>query len=184
MANTGDVKEEDIALFRETVGSVRRIRQDSVIPQPEKPAPRPVQRVADERQVILYMAASWGDPEYLETGDELFYRRDGVQSRLFQRLKRGQLRIESELDLHGMTIAIAKEALAHYLLKAQKENWRCVRIIHGKGKGSKEGIPVLKGRLNQWLQQRNAVLAFCSARAMDGGTGAVYVLLKKIKGIV
>ncbi|MFT5350925.1 MAG: DNA-nicking Smr family endonuclease [Planctomycetota bacterium] len=179
--NKGDVNEDDVALFRQAIGTVRPVRQNSVISRPVKPPPRPTQHVADERQTLLDMAQGLSDPEILETGDELYFKRDGVQSRLFQKLKRGQVRVESELDLHGMTIAVTKEALCHFLTKAQSVNWRCIRIIHGKGKGSKEGIPVLKGRLDHWLRQRDEVLAFCSARPVDGGTGAVYILLKKRK---
>lgn len=182
MARPGEVDENDIALFRQTVGSVRVIRQNSVISLPEKPEPRPTQRVADERQTLVDMALGLSDPELLETGDELYFKRNGVQSRLFQKLKRGQLRVECELDLHGMTIAVAKQALGQFLSKARAANSRCIRIIHGKGKGSKEGIPVLKAKLNHWLQQCDEVLAFCSARPMDGGTGAVYVLIKRNKG--
>ncbi|NIW87182.1 MAG: DNA mismatch repair protein MutS, partial [Gammaproteobacteria bacterium] len=56
---------------------------------------------------------------------------------------------------------------------------RCVRVVHGKGHGSLHKLPVLKTKVQGWLRQRDEVLAFCSARPVDGGTGAVYVLLKK-----
>jgi DNA-nicking Smr family endonuclease len=182
MAGHDDVGEEDIALFRQTVGPVRPIRQDSVVSHPEKPKPNPMQSVADEQQTLVDMAMGLHEPETFETGEELYFKRDGVQSRLFQKLKRGQIRVECELDLHGMTIAVAKQALCQFLAKAQATNRRCIRVIHGKGRGSKQGIPVLKGKLNYWLQQRDEILAYCSARQVDGGTGAVYVLIKKSKG--
>jgi len=184
MAGPGDLDDEDIAIFRQTVGTVQPVRQDSVISLPEKPKPRPTQRYADEQQTLVDMALGLSDPEILETGEELYFKRDGVQSRLFRKLKRGQLRVECTLDLHGMTIAAAKQALCEFLAKAQMMNCRCIRIIHGKGKRSIQGIPVLKGKLDYWLRQRDEVLAFCSARPMDGGTGAVYVLIKKSKGLV
>ena len=179
MSDISDVDEDALSLFRETVGFVHPVRQDSAHCPTTKPAPVPAQRVADERQVVRDMALGLHETEILETGDGLYFKRDGVQSRLFQKLKRGQLKLESELDLHGMTIAVAKEAVAIFLTKARQTNWRCVRIIHGKGYGSPKGVPVLKSRINNWLQQRDEVLAFCSARQIDGGTGAVYVLLKK-----
>jgi DNA-nicking Smr family endonuclease len=181
MNDADDSDKDDIALFRQSVGAVLPVRQDSVISHPHKPKPWPTQRVADERQVLEEMASGFSDHEFVETGEELSFKRNGVQNRLLQKLKRGHIRIEMELDLHGMTIAVAKQALGQFLSKAQTINKRCVRIIHGKGKGSKEGIPVLKVRLNNWLMQRDDVLAFCSARAIDGGTGAVYVLLRKNK---
>jgi DNA-nicking Smr family endonuclease len=179
MSDIGDIDEEELSLFRESVGFVHPIRQDSAHCPKTKPAPVPAQRVADERQAVRDMAMGLHDTEILETGDGLYFKRDGVQSRLFQKLKRGQFRLESELDLHGMTIAVAKEAICAFLAKAQQRNWRCVRIIHGKGYGSAKGVPVLKSKVNNWLQQRDDVLAFCSARQVDGGTGAIYVLLKK-----
>ncbi len=179
MVDTDRVNKEDMALFRQAVGAVNPVRQDAVISRRSKPKPRPTQRVADERQTLVDMALGLSDPEILETGDELYFKRDGIQSRLFQKLKRGQIRIEYELDLHGMTIALAKQALCEFLAKAQTANWRCIRIIHGKGKGSENNLPVLKNNLNQWLPQINEVLAFCSARPSDGGGGAIYVLMKR-----
>jgi DNA-nicking Smr family endonuclease len=183
MSDSNDLDKDEISLFRQSIGTVRPIRQNSVITLPEKPKPWPSQRVADERQTLEDMATGFSDNEYLETGEELAFKRDGIQSRLFQKLKRGQLKIENVLDLHGMTIALAKAELSQFLAEARATNRRCIRIIHGKGKGSKQGIPVLKRKLNHWLQQRDDVLAFCSARVIDGGTGAVYVLIRKNKGI-
>jgi len=173
------VDEKDLALFRATVGPVHPVRQDAVQHRPEPPPPHPLQRQADERQALVDMALGLRDPEIPQTGDVLYFRREGVQRQLYQKLQRGQLRVEQELDLHGMTIARAKEALCAFLAKARAGNQRCIRIVHGKGKGSKDGIPVLKGRLDHWLRQREDILAFCSARPVDGGTGALYVLLKK-----
>jgi len=78
-----------------------------------------------------------------------------------------------------MTVAAAKEALAAFLHRVRRDSLSCVRIIHGKGNGSRHRGPVLKQKINGWLRQRDEVLAFCSARAMDGGTGAIYVLLRR-----
>jgi len=83
--------------------------------------------------------------------------------------------------LHGMTIPLAHNALASFLQECQQFKIRCVRIIHGKGWGSKHHKPILKTKLNTWLQQDDIILAFCSAPIEDGGTGAVYVLLKRLK---
>ncbi len=179
MNDSNNTNKDDKALFREAVGSVTPIHQKSVISQPQKPKPWPTQLDADERQTLVDMATGFTDHEYLETGEELQFARNGIQNRLFQRLKRGQLKIERELDMHGMTIAVAKQELSQFLAKARSTNCRCLRVIHGKGKGSKQGIPVLKSKLNHWLRQRDDVLAFCSARPADGGTGAVYVMIKK-----
>ena len=78
-----------------------------------------------------------------------------------------------------MTVNTAREALALFLRDVRREHQTCVRIIHGKGKGSRHRGPVLKQKVNHWLRQRDEVLAFCSARPVDGGSGALYVLLRR-----
>ncbi|MEZ5671388.1 MAG: Smr/MutS family protein [Thiotrichaceae bacterium] len=90
----------------------------------------------------------------------------------------GQFSISAELDLHGLIVSQAREAVVDFLHYCRDRSLRCVRIVHGKGYGSWQKQPILKGKLNHWLRQRDEVLAFCPARGVDGGTGAVYVLLK------
>jgi DNA-nicking Smr family endonuclease len=87
--------------------------------------------------------------------------------------------VEGELDLHGLTSEEAREAVGDFIAAARRAGRRCVRIIHGKGRRSRHGKPVLKTGLQRWLRQRKDVLAFCPARASDGGTGAAYVLIRK-----
>jgi DNA-nicking Smr family endonuclease len=96
-----------------------------------------------------------------------------------RKLRRGQFIVGAELDLHGMTVPVAHRALNEFLARCLTTDTRCVRVIHGKGLSTPDRSPVLKSRVNNWLQQHGDVLAYCSARAHDGGTGAVYVLLKK-----
>jgi DNA-nicking Smr family endonuclease len=170
---------QDQALFRQTVGPVRLLPCDRIEPVPHHPAPIPRFTEADERQVLADMVSDYFEPADLDTGDELYYRRDGVQLTVLRKLRRGQFQVGAALDLHGMTVAVAKEALTTFLYRAHRDNRSCVRIIHGKGNGSHHRGPVLKQKINHWLRQRDDVLAFCSARPMDGGTGAIYVLLRK-----
>ena len=115
----------------------------------------------------------------IETGDELLFVRPGVQRRLLQELRRGHLPPQEMLDLHGLRVAEARSLLEEFLAYARRHRLRVIHIIHGKGYGSHSRQPVLKQKVNQWLRQREQVLAFCSAPAFDGGTGAVYVLLKR-----
>ncbi len=171
--------EEDKDLFRSAVGPVKRLRHDAVSQQKGRPAPTPVQTRLDEQQVIRDMLSEERDPADMETGEELLYARPGLQHSVLRRLRRGQLCVTTALDLHGMTAEMAKAAVAQFLREARLAGDRCVRIIHGKGKGSRLGQPVLKRKLDLWLRQRDEVLAFCSARPVDGGTGAVYVLLRR-----
>ncbi len=184
MSDRSRLNKDDRELFRSTVGPVQPVEQDKVLTHSTKPKPTPTQTRANEGMVLAEMASGEFDLTSMETGDELLYRRPGLQNKLLKKLRRGQFSINAELDLHGLTIPLAKAALSEFLANSQAVNHRCIRIIHGKGLGSKEGKPILKNQLSRWLQQHDEVLAFCSARPIDGGTGAVYVLLKRLKKIM
>ena len=131
-----------------------------------------------EAQVLQDSLSDEYDPGDIEAGDELIFSRPGIQRSVLRKLRRGQPGIEKELDLHGLTVDEARTALASFLHNCKAQGIRCARIIHGKGHSSHQQRPVLKGKINSWLRQKDEVLAFCSARPIDGGTGAVYVLLK------
>lgn len=149
--------------------------------EPTRPRPKPVarQRLRDERQVLVdALSDPWDWEAAASTGDELFFVRPGVPSAALRKLRRGGWVVRGELDLHGLTGDEARVALAAFLNRCMIEDRRCVRIIHGKGLRSKNRLPVLKNKVRHWLTQRDDVLAFCQARAVDGGTGAVLVLLK------
>jgi DNA-nicking Smr family endonuclease len=115
-----------------------------------------------------------------ESEDKLSFLRPAVGRHTFRKLARGNFNVQSEIDLHGLTTAEAKTKLANFIRKSIARDQFCVRIIHGKGLGSGERGPVLKNKVNIWLRRWDAVLAFVSARQVDGGTGAVYVLLKNM----
>jgi DNA-nicking Smr family endonuclease len=179
MTEIPEVDTEDSELFRQAVGKVLPVRQDSVPAYRRRPRPVPAQTRSDEQAVMTALARGEFEHDGAQTGEEIQFKRDGIQERVFQKLRRGQFSIEAELDLHGLTIAAAKDALSLFLADVMRKRQSCVRIIHGKGRGSRDGKPVLKLKLQSWLRQRNDVLAYSSARPRDGGTGAVYVLIKK-----
>jgi DNA-nicking Smr family endonuclease len=170
--------DDDIRLFREAVGPVRHVSDGRHRHEPPPPPPVPSQRRLDEQQVLRELLSDGIDPADLETGEELLYLRPGLPHALLRRLRRGQFSVGPALDLHGLTADEARCALSGFLQDARRSGARCVRIIHGKGNRSRLGRPVLKQKVSHWLRQRDEVLAFCSARPVDGGTGAVYVLLK------
>jgi DNA-nicking Smr family endonuclease len=181
MAKRKEISDSDSNLFRNSIGEVAMIKHDRAELKTLKPPPVPLQRYADEQAVIKSITESSFNVMDVESGDELFFKRTGVQQRVMEKLRRGQFAIEKELDLHGMTVTDAEAALKRFLTYCLQSDYRCVRIIHGKGHGSKDKKPVIKNRLNQWLQKNNAILAFSSARPVDGGTGALYVLIKRLK---
>ena len=172
------MKSDDIKLFRSSVGKVVPVKNRKTNTASGKPRPIPFQTYQDRNQVLREMAVCAPEPALMETGDELLYKRPGLQNRAFQKLRRGEYRVESELDLHGYIVVEAKKILTRFLANARKRRYRCVRIIHGKGLGSREGRPVIKHQVNNWLRRRNDILAFSPALPKDGGGGAVYVLLK------
>jgi DNA-nicking Smr family endonuclease len=120
------------------------------------------------------------DPDLdLQSGDELCFAQPGVRHGVLKKLKRGQYAVMAVLDLHGLFVREAHELLIDFIQTNRAAGHQCVRIIHGKGRRSPHGRPVLKNKIFNWLQHRDEVLAFCSARRNDGGTGAIYVLLKR-----
>ncbi|MGA2776600.1 MAG: Smr/MutS family protein [Steroidobacteraceae bacterium] len=108
----------------------------------------------------------------------LSHRRAGVRDQMLRKLRRGLVPVEGELDLHGYSQARAREMLAEFIAASRAEQRRCVRIIHGKGTRSGTRGAVLKSAVNEWLRRHFDVMAFTSAKGIDGGTGAVYVLLR------
>jgi len=155
-------------------------RADIHTPKP-KPDPIPKETIKDEQRALQESLEVSLEVEDLQPGDSLSFCRSGIQKSIFKKLKKGQYSIGAELDLHGYTRPEAQVALAKFIQTSREDNIRCVRIIHGKGYRSNNQGPKLKPMVNKWLQQRDEVLAFCSARSNDGGTGAVYVLLKFLR---
>lgn len=169
----------DRALFRAAMQDVRPLRRR---PQAStgrrRPAPVPGQRLADDRAVLRELLEPGTDHGLgAELGEAIAYARPGVQRRTLRKLRRGHYSVMAEVDLHGLTVDPAKRLLADFLNDCRDRRLHCVRVIHGKGRRSPNTGPVLKHKVDRWLRQREDVLAFCSARPVDGGTGAVYVLL-------
>lgn len=169
----------DLNLFQQSVADVRPLKQKKIEPHRKQPPPRRQQQRQNEPQYPHEMLSDEYQIEEVESGDKLLFIRPGLQHNVIKKLCRGQYQIDAELDLHGMIVAEAREELLAFIHACTIDNARCARIIHGKGHGSASGLPILKNRLNNWLRQFDNVLAFCSARPEDGGTGALYLLLKR-----
>lgn len=163
--------------FRKLVSGARPLKQDRVAPHRTRRRPIPQQSLRDQRSVLASLLEE-PDPE-IETGEELSFARPGLQWSTLRKFRRGQYAVEAELDLHGRVVREAHLLIHAFLQDANLHGRRCVRIIHGKGRRSAGQVPVLKSKVNAWLRRRDEVLAFCSARPADGGTGAVYVLLRR-----
>jgi DNA-nicking Smr family endonuclease len=147
-----------------------------------RPTPLPRLHIEDERAALELSkygaepAHGWDIGQELE-GEQTFVR-PGLGSDILGRLRRGHWVVQSVIDLHGMTVDEARDALADFLLEARNRGLRCVRVIHGKGLTSPNREPVLKGKVRRWLSQWDDVLAYCEAARHAGGAGAVIVLLR------
>lgn len=177
------VSAEDAALFREMVGDVTPLADDNKInPAEKRLKPMPRTKIIEHSVGMTARQTSLVQSEYVETvapEDTLFFAHPGLQEKIKQRLRRGQIPVEANLDLHGYTIDAAALELDSFINDARQAGYRCCIIVHGKGHRSQENKPVLKSQVNHWLRQHPGILAFCSAIPKDGGVGAVYVLLRK-----
>lgn len=168
---------EDSRLFREAIGDVRPLDPVAAPPAATRPAPHPRMLEADEAAVPGELLDMAFDPAAIEVGEELGYLRDGYPPKLLRQLKRGQFSVQDDLDLHQMNAAAAQASITAFLAEAKQRGLLCVRIVHGKGLRSGPRGPVLKAAVDAVLRRTGAVLAYVSAPQVDGGTGAVYVLL-------
>ena len=173
-------EDDDASEFRRAMGDARPIEHDVRAPDYKpKPKPRARFRRGDEQAVLRESLEA--DIEEIETGagEALRFHRASVGKRTMRKLSRGNFSVQDEVDLHGMTVPEAKAHLREFVTGSNNRGYTCVRVVHGKGLGSGERGPVLKSKVNNWLRRWNEVLAFVSTRQVHGGTGAVYVLLRK-----
>lgn len=170
----------DADLFRRSVGEVAPLpSHDKLTANGPRPLPIVRHSQADEQAALMQsLSDDFTAETLLDTDDSLSFARNGIGPDTLRKLRRGHWVIQSQLDLHGLRSDEAREALAEFLRNADKRGLRCVRVIHGKGLGSINKEPVLKSKVRNWLAQKDEVIAFCQAKAADGGSGALIVLLK------
>ena len=176
-SGAGQSTETDDALaFRAAVRGVTPLVQTPLPEGLAKAMPRVRRRRAENIDTAMPLLEPILEP--MSGGDALTFQRAGVRTQVMRRLRRGLFPIEDELDLHGLTQSVARDHLAQFLGQNRDAGRRCVRIIHGKGYRSGPRGPILKAAVDFWLRRHLDVMAFTSARPIDGGTGAVYVLLR------
>ena len=167
----------DALLFRDAVRDVKPMSPRSAAVTEKRKPPARARFTKADRAAVLIESLQGLEGDLTDTGDEISFRRGGVQDGVMRKLKRGEYRVEDACDLHGLRVDEAKAVLREFLAQALARDLRCVRVIHGKGKGSGPRGPVLKTAVNMILRKTAPVLAFTSARRVDGGTGAINVLL-------
>jgi DNA-nicking Smr family endonuclease len=170
--------DDDPQAFRRAMAGVRPLAAKAAVTQ--RPRPRAVARFAraSREAFALESGPRAGSPAVHESGGQLQFRRTGVREEVMRKLAHGRFAVEAEADLHGMRLHPAQDALREFIGDCVARRLRCVRVIHGKGLRSGPDGPVLKIAVSHWLRQFDAVAAYASARPADGGSGAVYVLLR------
>ena len=166
-------------LFAQSVGQVQPVNtQNRVLLTPPKSPPKPLQHAFDEQAALQEsMSDEFDVSTLLDVDDQMSFRRPGIGTDVTRKLRRGDWTLQGQIDLHGLRSDEAREALGQFVRDAYRMGWRCVRVVHGKGLGSPSKTPVLKAKVQRWLVQKSEVLAFVQARPLDGGAGALVVLL-------
>ena len=176
---SGDsTKDDEESLFLSEMAGVTPLRLDNKAKIQKKPTKPP--RLSDDNDHRYAIDDVFSTAEITEDcPDILSFSRSGLQHKVLKKLRQGKNSIEHALELHGLTVEQARRELVEFLGECEAAYVRYAIIVHGKGYRSKDK-PVIKPMVNRWLRAADNVLAFHSAQAKDGGTGAVYVLLKKV----
>jgi DNA-nicking Smr family endonuclease len=172
-------QEAERHLFAQSVGRVQPINDNGrVLLTPPKSPPKPLQHDLDAQAALQEsMSDEFDVSTLLDVDDQMSFRRPGIGTDVTRKLRKGDWSLQGQIDLHGLRSDEAREALGQFIRDAYRVGWRCVRVVHGKGLGSPSKTPVLKAKVQRWLVQKNEVLAFVQARPLDGGAGALVVLL-------
>ena len=170
------MNDDDDSLFNEAMQGVNTLSSNKANLK-QKP------KTIKKRESVLQgnISDTLSDEFIPECENFLEFKRPGIQNAYLKQIRNGKIDVSDYLDLHGYRRDDARKMLLEFLDHAQQESYKLVRIVHGKGYHSDESQPVLKAMVNKWLQSIPEVLAFVSAMPKDGGTGAVYVLLKILK---
>jgi DNA-nicking Smr family endonuclease len=175
--------DDERELFEAAMADVAPIERDRHLPHPiDRRAISISEREREALRELDGLVAGEGQLELQDTDDLIEGRVPGLDPRVVKQLRKGEFTVQSDLDLHGMTAEEARGLVERFITGAHARGLRCLRIVHGKGRGSPGGVPVIKASLPRWLARgpaRRIVLAYTSAPPHDGGSGATYVLLRK-----
>jgi len=174
------ISDEDKALFREVVRTVKPLGKTPKVSVEhlKKPKPPSLRKREEIQYPVRQYDLSSHYPEVVQATSVLSFSQQGIPRKRLLELKNGQIHWQATLDLHGLRPDSARDTLCEFIDQHSQQAKRCLLIIHGKG-GKFGDEPILKNHVNHWLQQLPQVLAFHSALPRDGGSGALYVLLKR-----
>ncbi|MGA8514941.1 MAG: Smr/MutS family protein [Burkholderiaceae bacterium] len=171
---------EDKEIFATAIGKVKPLPHKGKTHLPyDPPAPIPAQQQRDEQKALSEtMSDEWDTSSLLDADESMSFRRPGIGADVVRKLRKGDWALQGQIDLHNLRSDEAREALGSFIRESFKNGLRCVRVVHGKGLGSPGKVPVLKNKVHSWLIQKNQVLAFVQATPVQGGAGALVVLLQ------
>ena len=177
------MQDDDFSLFRAQLQGVKPIkhdRADTGKPKADRQKLSALRQAASQVQGEVKVDGL-SDQFVIDVGaeDALHWAANGVQEGQMRKLKLGQISFEGSLDLHGMSVEKARDTLWEFLAEAGRLEVRCVRVTHGKAARMDGRKPLIKSHVNTWLRQHPQVLGFTSCQPKHGGTGAVYVMLKR-----
>lgn len=173
--------DDELSLFLQEVADVRPIRSDNTLSLTGTSAPTEAQlarRQAATAEQLTLDHLSMEAVELLDPHAIVGFKRDGVQEGVYKKLRLGKYELQASLDLHQKTLNEARRSLVQFIADCEVRDIRCLLILHGKGERSTPRAQ-LKSHVSAWLPQLPAVMAMHSAERRHGGSGALYVLLRK-----
>lgn len=170
------ITKDDLDTFQDAMKGTKPLSQNK-IRLSAKPAIKKIKKDNDFFEEKLHFS---DDSDLPDVSSEAFisFKQNDISNKSLRKLRKGQYNVEASLDLHGMSVEEARDAVESFLQQCIYKGMRVVLIIHGKGYHSSQS-PILKNKLNHWLREINFVLAFSSATPQHGSRGAMYVLLKR-----
>lgn len=168
-------------IFQEAIKGVKPMKNDRIdlYANPQNTQPyRDKNNYTDQKTNLAI--SDQQEAQFVDGEEFIFFAHSGLQLKTQKKLRQGKIPIDDHLDLHGLNINEARDILLEFIDFAQKQQIRCVLLVHGKGYRTESKHPVLKNKVNSWLRQHPGILGFSSAQPKDGGTGAVYILIKTL----
>ncbi|CAN5402950.1 Smr/MutS family protein [soil metagenome] len=181
MSNKPTITDADIALFRNTIGKVRPVKDDKVhLSSKQIKQTTKLPQASKSKNKTFNSPLSDQGAHDLKSDAIQYFARPNLEPHLLKTFRTGKIPIDAALDLHGLNVEQAGTILQKFIQHSYKQRYQCVCVIHGKGIRAAATYPIMKNHVDIWLRQFSEVLAFCSALPKDGGTGALYVLLKTV----
>lgn len=183
---TASEEAEDFALFRmamDEVAPIRRASKDSFEPAPSlAPTLTEVNEEAEALAQLSELVATGEGIELAQSAESVEGSAPGIDASLLKHLRRGDFSVQASVDLDGLAPEAARAELEKCLTESRRRGHRCVLVVHGRGLPAKEQLALIRSRMSAWLSRgrlARIVLALATARAVDGGAGALYLLLRR-----